>query len=157
MKNTTGYLIGALSGIVVVSALGYAIEKPGQASNAFSHMQSSSLLARIIDMPIRTNGTEVLLDTAHDLSQRNRPTLDRFNLNRIPSPYQDNKRHTALYKDANNFGEYLNEERQEKTAISKYLPYKTKEELILATLGLGLGITTALSYANRKSERKTKV
>jgi len=158
MANTLGYITGALSALTLAAAVNYAWESPKNAHDAVQDAQSS--IVRTLESPKgyigEGNLLEVLADAAYDLKQRN-PTAAWNQLGRIDvgfenTPLQDQRLHSAQYRNVKTFGEYLDDELEEHWALSDYVPsgLKRKGGLVTGGLGLLVGLLGAAAIAGGK-------
>ncbi len=154
MGNTRGYISGALSGLALLSCLGYTLENTKAARDALHDTQSS--LVRTLEKPKgylgEGNLLEVLANAGHDLVQRNVPSFEMLDIGIGNTPYQDQKLNSSQYAAVNDWKKYLDEESSEQLAISQYLPsgLRTKGEFILALSGAGLGLLSAAGIAKKR-------
>lgn len=153
-SKTLGYITGGFAGLALAAALGYGMEQPKQAHDTVKDTQNS--LVRTIDKIELGNLGDVIHDSWHDLMQGNpRRGLhqwERLNTGLGNTPLQDRRLASSHYGHMTDFTTYLDREADEKVPLSAYLPsgLRTKEEMVLALAGLGLGILAVGAYAKRK-------
>lgn len=154
MANTLGYITGALSGLALLCGINYSLDNPQRAIIPVNDTKST--IVRTLESIEPGNIIQVLADASHDIGQRNPERalkqLPRINSGLANTPYHDRNLRSAHYKNSKDLLDFIDEERDDQIAISKYLPsgFKTKQELVLAGAGLGLGLLTILAYANRR-------
>lgn len=160
MANTLGYITGVGLGLAVLCAGNYALDNPQRALAPVKDTESS--LIRLLKKPEgyigEGNFFEVLADAIHDIRQRNPgrawDQLSRINAGLENTPYQDQKLRSSHYKNGRDIVDSIDEESDDQITISQHLPsgYKTKEKLVLAGAGFGLGLLgiAALGYVQRR-------